>query len=72
MIVSFLLENLWLMLRWAVVARPRWGGRDLPKQFTFMTFCDWIRHELEAELERRWEIEMNGVGVPDGYAPAAG
>jgi hypothetical protein len=27
-IVSFLLENLWLVLRWAVVARPRRGGRD--------------------------------------------
>jgi hypothetical protein len=71
-IVSFLLENLWLVLRWAVVARPRRGGRDLPTRFTFKTFCDWIRHELEAELERRWEIEMNGVGVPDAYAPAAG
>jgi len=71
-IVSFLLENLWLVLRWAVVARPRRGGRDLPEQFTFKTFCDWIRHELEAELERRWEIEMNGVGVPDAYASAAG
>ena len=71
-IVSFLLENLWLVLRWAVVARPRQGGRDLPEQFTFTTFCDWIRHELEAELERRWEIKMNGVGVPDAYASAAG
>ena len=71
-IVSFLLENLWLVLRWAVVARPRRGGRDLPEQFTFQTFCDWIRHELEAELERRWVIEMNGVGVPDAYASAAG
>jgi hypothetical protein len=48
------------------------GGRDLPEQFTFKTFCDWIRHELEAELDRRWEIEMNGVGVPDAYAPVAG
>jgi hypothetical protein len=71
-IVSFLLENLWLVLRWAVVARPRRGGRDLLQQFTFTTFCDWIRHELEAELERRWVIEMNGVGVPDAYASAAG
>lgn len=71
-IVSFLLENLWLVLWWAVVARPRRGGRDLPDQFTFQTFCDWIRHELEAELARQWEIEMNGVGVPDAYASAAG
>ncbi|SDJ86709.1 Transposase DDE domain-containing protein [Halovenus aranensis] len=71
-IVSFLLENLWLVLRWTVVARPRRGGRNLPEQFTFQTFCDWIRHELEAELERRWEIKTNGVGVRDAYASAAG
>jgi len=71
-LVGFLLENLWLVLRWAVVARPRRGGRDLPEEFTFKTFCDWIRHALEEELERSWEIEMNGVGVPEAYAPAAG
>ena len=38
------------------------GGRDLPEEFTFKTFSDWIRHALEEELERSWEIEMNGVG----------
>jgi IS4 transposase len=46
-IVNFLVKNLWLVLRWAVIVRPLWGGRDLPEQFTFQTFCDWIRHELE-------------------------
>ncbi len=51
---------------------PAAGGRDLPKQFTFQTFCDWIRHELQAGLRRRWEIEMNGVGVLDAYGLAAG
>jgi len=71
-LVGFLLENLWLVLRWAVVARPQRGGRDLPKEFTFKTISDWIRHALEEELERSWEIEMNGVGVPEAYAPAAG
>jgi len=71
-LVGFLLENLWLVLRWAVVARPRRGGRDLPQEFTFKTFSDWIRHALEEELERRWEIKMNGVGVPETYASAAG
>jgi IS4 transposase len=70
--VSFLPENLWLVLRWAVVARPRRGGRDLPEQFTFSRFCDSTRRELEAELERQWEIGMNIVGVPDTYASAAG
>jgi len=32
------------------------GGRDLPTQFASSTFCDWIRHVLEQEVERRWEI----------------
>ena len=72
MLVAALLENLWLVLRWAVVARPRRGGRDLPDEFTFKTFCDWIRHELEEELRRRWKIEMNGTGVPASYETAAG
>ena len=71
-LVGFLLENLWLVLRWSVVARPQRGGRDLPEAFTFKTFSDWIRHALEEELERSWEIEMNGVGVPEAYTPAAG
>jgi hypothetical protein len=35
-------------------------------------FCDWIRYTLEEELERRWKIEMNGVGVPAAYTSAAG
>jgi hypothetical protein len=63
-IVSFLLENLWLVLRWAVVARPRRGGRDLPEEFTFKTFRDWIRHELEEELRRQWKIKANGSVCP--------
>jgi len=44
---------------------PTAGGRDLPEEFTFKTFSDWIRHALEEELERSWEIKMNGVGVPE-------
>jgi len=74
MLVAALLENLWLVLRWAVVARPRRGGRDLPDEFTFTKFCDWIRKELEEELDRRWYVETNGIGVPETYdsATAAG
>jgi len=51
---------------------PTAGGRDLPEEFTFKTFCDWIRHELEEELRRRWKIKANGVGVPASQATAAG
>jgi len=72
MLVAALLENLWLVLRWAVVARPQRGGRDLPEEFTFKTFCDWIRHELEEDLQRQWQIKANGVGVPASQATAAG
>ena len=70
-VVSFLLKNLWVVLRWAVVARPRRGGRDLPIQFTFNTFEEWIKHELDGELGRQWSIATNGIGVPDSYAVAA-
>jgi hypothetical protein len=72
MLVAAILENLWLVLRWAVVARPQRGGRDLPEEFTFSVFCDWIRKELEEQLERRWEIEMNGTGIPASYQAAGG
>ena len=72
MLVAALLENLWIVLRWAVIARPRRGGRDLREEFTFKMFCDWIRHELEEDLQRRWKIKMNGVGVPNSQASAAG
>ena len=72
MLVAAILENLWLVLRWAVVARPQRGGRDLPDEFTFSVFCDWIRKELEEQLERRWEIKMNETGIPPSYQAAAG
>jgi hypothetical protein len=68
MLVAAVLENLWLVLRWAVVTRPRRGGRDLPEEFTFNTFCDRIRNELEEELERRWIVEANGAGVTETYS----
>jgi len=48
---------------------PTRGGRDLSEEFTFTTFCDWIRHELEEELQRRWYVKANGVGVPETYGP---
>ena len=70
-VVSLLLKNLWVILRWAVVARPRRGGRDLPTQFTFNTFQEWIKHALDAELSRQWWIATNEVGIPDCYTLAA-
>ena len=48
------------------------GGRRPLEESTFLVFCDWVQHALEEELEQRWKIEMNGVGVPDAYTSAAG
>jgi hypothetical protein len=60
------------MIKWAVVARPWQGGRDLPEKFTFKTFCDQICPELEEELRRQWKIKANGVDVPASRASTAG
>lgn len=40
MLVTAMLENLWLVHTWAVVTSLRRGGRDLLEGFTFKTFCD--------------------------------
>lgn len=54
------------------MARAEVGGRDLPEEFRFKMFCDWIRHEPEEELHRRWKIKANVVGVPASQETAAG
>jgi glyoxylase-like metal-dependent hydrolase (beta-lactamase superfamily II) len=38
----------------------------MPTQFTLQPFCDWIRHELEAELERRWIVDTV-ARLPEAY-----
>ncbi len=29
--------------------------QDTEDEFTFKTFCDWVRNELEEGLRRRWK-----------------
>lgn len=65
--VAFILDNLWLVVRWAVVARPQRGGRDLPVGFTFGLVREWIRHCLNSTLGWRWSWKTNGIGLPSGY-----
>jgi hypothetical protein len=49
--VGFLLEQLWLVLQWAVLAQPRRGGRALPVGFTFGdSFLHGIEQVLDTEL----------------------
>lgn len=70
-LVGFLLENLWPVLRWSVVARPRQGGRDLLTEFTFELVCGWIRDHLSDDLGWQYTWETNGIGLPPGYGPTA-
>jgi len=67
-LVSFLLRNLWLIVRWGVLATPRRGGRALPVWFRFEVFREWIDHALDETLRRRWEAPTNGVGIPATYS----
>ena len=55
------------MVRWGVLAQPRRGGRELPAWFRFEVFREWIAHDLDEDLERRWEAPTNGVGILDTY-----
>ncbi|SEP28806.1 Transposase DDE domain-containing protein [Halogranum amylolyticum] len=66
-VVSFLLRNLWLIVRWGVLATPRRGGRALPTWFRFEVFRTWIDHVLGERLVRKWAAQTNGVGIPATY-----
>ena len=66
-LVSFLLRNLWLTVRWGVLAQPRRGGRALPVWFRFAVFLEWIDHALDETLDRTWETPTNGIGIPESY-----
>jgi len=71
--VGFLLEQLWLVLQWAVLARPRRGGRALPKTFAFGdAFLHGIERVLDDELSWKEEYRTNGEGLPAGYEHGLG
>ena len=65
--VGFLLEQLWVVLQWAVLAQPRRGGRALPVTFTFGdAFLHGIEGVLDDELGWKKQHRTNGVGLPAG------
>jgi len=71
--VGFLLEQLWLVVRWAVLARPRRGGRALPTGFTFSdSFLHGIEQVLDDELGWKSKHRTNGEGLPPGYEHGLG
>jgi hypothetical protein len=66
--VGFLLEQLWIVLQWAVLAPPRRGGRALPVEFTFSDgFLHGVERVLDDELGWKKKHRTNGVGLPAGY-----
>jgi hypothetical protein len=65
--VGFLLEQLWIVLQWAVFARPRRGGRALPGAFAFGdAFLHGIEEVLDDELGWKKKHRTNDVGLPVG------
>jgi len=71
--VGFLLEQLWLVVQWAVLARPRRGGRALPTGFTFSdSFLHGIEQVLDDELGWKSKHRTNGEGLPPGYEHGLG
>ncbi|RLM88039.1 ISH3 family transposase [Haloarcula sp. Atlit-7R] len=71
--VGFLLEQLWLVVQWAVLAQPRRGGRALPVEFTFSdAFLHGIERVLDDELGWKTKHRTNGFGLPVGYEHGLG
>ncbi|MFC6764777.1 ISH3 family transposase [Natrinema soli] len=67
-LVSFLLRNLWVIVRWGVLATPQRGGRALPVWFRFEVFREWIDHALDDTLRRKWEAPTNCTGILATYS----
>jgi hypothetical protein len=66
--VGFLLEQLWVVVQWAVLATPQRGGRALPVEFTFGdAFLHGIERVLDDELGWKEKHRTNGVGLPAGH-----
>lgn len=71
--VGFILEALWVLLRWAVFAQPRRGGRVLSETFPFASvFLHGIERQLDTELGWRTSYQTNNVGLPASQCRAVG
>jgi len=69
MLVAALLENLWLVLRWAVVARPRRAGATCPRSSRsrrsvtgFVMSGRGVTPPVEDQSERGWSASITGNG----------
>jgi len=70
MLVAALLENLWLVLRWAVVARPRRAGATCPRSSRSRRSVTGfvaqagrgVTPPVEDQSERGWSASITGNG----------
>ena len=62
-LVNLLLRNLWVIVRWSVLATPRRGGRALPGWFRLEAFREWVGHALDETLNQKCEVPTNDVGI---------
>jgi hypothetical protein len=61
------------ILQWAVLARPRRGGRALPVGFAFGdVFLHGIEQVLDDEPGWKEQYRTNGEGLPAGYEHGLG
>ena len=66
--IGFLLEQLWVVLQWAVLAQPRRSGRALPVEFTFSDgFLHGVERVLDDELGWKEQYRTNRIGLSAGY-----
>lgn len=66
--IGFQLEQLWVVLEWAVLAQPQRGGRTLPVGCTLSAvFLHGIGRVLDRELSWKEEHRANGEGLPAEY-----
>ncbi len=55
--IALILRNVWVWLHWAVLARPRRGGRAIDlNQRPFRTLLSWSQQVIETQLTLRTEI----------------
>jgi len=57
--IAFLLVNLWVVMVWNSVSKPRKGGRQLfPARFPFRTMLQFLRQAIERKLGTITEIYL--------------
>jgi putative transposase len=58
--LAVLLQNLWVLLKWAYVSLPRRGGREIKHRwFTFLRMLSFLRHAMERVYQVVEEVRVS-------------